>query len=142
MLVALLSTFALLLSSGILAQRPDTASLCDYYAIQLTGSNTSASQFTLIQNIVALAFAGGSGQPNISSSLTGIFNPGTVRNINTGVTIPIDLGSWFNGTRAISNVNGGPAIVDWLDDGAKTPLLNYLNGVTPNITLHNTTNEL
>jgi hypothetical protein len=141
MLAALFSYVLLLFSPGVLAQRPSNATLCDYYTIQLLGVNTTASQFTLIQNIISLAFAGGSGVPNASSEITGIFNPGTVINPNTGTTIPVDLLPWFNGSIDSTNVNDAPATVNWLDGGGKTPLLNYLTGAAPNISLVNTTNE-
>lgn len=124
----------------LLAQRPSNASLCDYYALQLYGSNTSTTQFNLVQNILALAFAGGSGLSNVSSSLTGIFNPGSIE-LNDGSNLNVDLRSWFNGSLDSTNVNGQPAAVNWLNGGGKEPLTAYLTGATEGIVIGNTTNE-
>jgi hypothetical protein len=129
-----------LLGREVLTQRPSNASLCDYYAINLYGANTTSTQFQLIQNILALAFAGGNGLANVSSSLTGIFNPGTVVN-PSGITIPVDLQPWFNGSIDSTNLNNQPAAINWLDGGGKTPLLAYLNAQTTSIVMSNTTNE-
>ncbi len=120
---------------GVLAQRPSNTSLCDYYAIQRYGANTTTTQFNLVQGIVALAFAGSSGVPNASASITGIFNPGTYNGVN------VDLGSWFNGSIDSTNVNGRPTAIDWLNGGGKAPLQAYLNGQTSTIVIGNTTNE-
>lgn len=133
---------AALLGRGVLAQRPSNASLCDYYAISLYGSNTTATQFQLVQSILALAFAGagGSGLTNVSSDLTGIFNPGTVVN-PSGVKIGVDLQPWFNGSIDSTNLNNQPVAINWFDAGGKTPLTAFLSGQTPNIVMPNSTNE-
>jgi hypothetical protein len=83
-----------LLAAGqvALGQRPSNASICDYYAQQLYGKNTTDTQFQLMQNIVALAFGGGSGLSNASNASTGILNPG----VSSG--IPVNLISWFDGS--------------------------------------------
>ncbi|KUJ18985.1 uncharacterized protein LY89DRAFT_581946 [Mollisia scopiformis] len=130
-----------LLLVPVLAQRPSNASLCDYYAIQLFGANTTSSQFSLVQNIVALAFAGGSGVANASSALTGNFNPGSFLNPVTSQDINVDLRPWFNGSIDSTNVNGDPSTVNWLDGGGQAPLTAYLSGKTSSIVLGNTTNE-
>lgn len=137
--------FGLLLVASLLgrqawAQRPSNASLCDYYATSLYGANTTDNQFRLIQSILALAFAGGSGLANVSTELTGIFNPGTVVNPN-GTTIPVDLQPWFNGSIDSTNLNNLPVGVNWLDAGGKAPLQAFLNGQTSSIVMSNTTNE-
>ncbi len=131
---------ASLLGRQALAQRPSNASLCDYYATSLYGANTTDTQFTLIQSILALAFAGGSGLANVSTDLTGIFNPGSVVN-PSGITIPVDLQPWFNGSIDSTNLNDQPIGINWLDGGGKAPLQAFLTGQTSSIVMSNTTNE-
>lgn len=99
------------------------------------GENTTTSQFNLMQNIIALAFAGGAGDPNVSTEITGIFNPG----VYDGT--PVDLSPWFNGTKASTNLNNVAAKVNWLDSGGKQPLFDYISGNSPAITFANGTNE-
>ena len=118
-----------------LAQRPSNASICDYYAETLYGTNSSATQFQLIQSIVALAFSGGSNLTNVSSDITGILNPGTFQGLG------VDLQPWFNGAIDSTNLNNQPVGIDWLDDGGLNPLYDYLNGSTSNVVLTNTSNQ-
>ena len=119
-----------------LAQRPSTASTCDYYAQSLYGVNNSQTQYQLVQHIVALAFAGApSGNTNISSDITGILNPGTFQGS------PVDLAPWFNGAIDSTNLNDQAVGINWLDDGGLSPLHSYINGSTSNIMLTNTTNQ-
>ena len=118
------------------AQRPSTASTCDYYAQSLYGANNSQTQYQLVQHIVALAFAGApSGNTNISSDITGILNPGTFQDL------PVDLAPWFNGAIDSTNLNDQAVGINWLDDGGLSPLHSYINGSTSNIVLTNTTNQ-
>jgi hypothetical protein len=70
------SLLALAVASVALAQRPENASICDYYAVKTYGSNSSDTQFRLMQHIVALAFGGGSGLTGASDESTGILNHG------------------------------------------------------------------
>jgi hypothetical protein len=116
-------------------QRPNGETLCDYYAVLLYSAYSSVTQFYLIQEIVTLAFIGGSSLPNASQSLTGILNPGTY--LNTSV----DLGGFFNASLLSSNVNNEPAAVNWLDGGGTQPLVDFVSGKTANLTLADTTNE-
>lgn len=125
----------ILILGTISAQRPSNASICDYYAITLYGANTSETQWHLMQGIVALAFGGGANLPNVSSDITGIFNPGNYNGLN------VDLQPWFNGSIDSTNLNNQPVGVDWLDGGGIQPLHSFLNGSTPNVTIANTTNE-
>lgn len=62
----------------ILAQRPSTISICDYYTQVGYGSATEENQFKLMQGIVALAFAGPKfiSSKKVPKELTGILNPG------------------------------------------------------------------
>ena len=129
----LLVTF---LFGSSLAQRPSTASTCDYYAQSLYGANNSQTQYQLVQHIVALAFGGApSGNTNISSDITGILNPGTFQDL------PVDLAPWFNGAIDSTNLNDQAVGINWLDDGGLSPLHSYINGSTSNIVLTNTTNQ-
>ena len=130
---------ALLLLPAI-AQRADNETLCDYYAIQRYGSNTTTNQFKLLQGIFALAFAGGSVLLNASDELTGIFNPGTFGGV------PVTLLPWFNGTRATTNLNNMPVAINWLDGGGETVQTKdvftlFLTGQTSSIQFSNQTNE-
>ena len=88
-----------------------------------------------MQGIVALAFAGGANLPNVSSNLTGILNPGTFQGNH------VDLQPWFNGSIDSTNLNNQPVGIDWLDGGGVQPLHDFLSGVTPNVTIGNSTNE-
>lgn len=125
----------LLLFGAGLAQRPSTASTCDYYAMTLYGANTTDTQFHLIESILALAFAGGANLPNVSSDITGIFNPGSFQGT------PVDLQPWFNGSKDSTNLNNQAVGINWLDGGAEQPLFSYLTGATQDIIIGNTTNE-
>ena len=119
-----------------LAQRPSTASTCDYYSQSLYGANNSQTQSQLVQHIVALAFAGApSGTTNISSDITGILNTGTFQDS------PVDLAPWFNGAIDSTNLNDQAVGINWLDDGGLSPLHSYINGSTSNVMLTNTTNQ-
>lgn len=117
------------------AQRPENASICDYYAGARYGTSTNDTQAKLIKNIVSLAFGGPYSLPNVSSDLTGILNPGSFDNQG------INLRSWLDGEKDSTNLNGAAVGIDWLDGGAGQPLGDYLTGVTPDVVLSNTTNE-
>ncbi|KAH8802513.1 hypothetical protein F5884DRAFT_473714 [Xylogone sp. PMI_703] len=120
---------------GSLAQRPSNSSICDYYATTLYGTNTSTTQFRLMQNIVALAFGGGTHLPGASNDSTGILNPGTFEGLR------VNLRSWFDGSKATTNLNNQPVGINWLDGGAQAPLMSFLDGDTDNVVIANTTNE-
>ena len=130
----MLLVLALLFGLSV-AQRPSNASICDYYAQSLYGTNSSETQFNLIQDVVALAFGGHFNLTNVSTDITGILNPGTFQNLS------VDLQPWFNGSIDSTNLNNQPVGIDWLDDGGLSPLYAYLSGATPNVVLTNTTNQ-
>jgi len=109
---------ALLLLPAI-AQRAANETLCDYYAIQRYGSNTTTNQFKLLQGIFALAFAGGSVLLNASDELTGIFNAGTFGGV------PVTLLPWFDGTLESTNINNAPAAINWLNGGRQRMYSRY-----------------
>lgn len=125
------------LFATILAQRPSSVSICDYYTKVIYGSASAENQLQLIQSIVALAFAGpksilGNKAP---AELTGILNLG----VHDGHDV--DLMPFFNGTIASTNLNNQPVGINWLDGGGITPLSNYLSGKTKSVVLTNSTNE-
>ena len=124
-----------ILFGASLAQRPSNASICDYYAGSLYGTNSSATQFQLIQSIVALAFSGGSNLTNVSSDITGILNPGTFQGLG------VDLQPWFNGAIDSTNLNDQPVGIDWLDDGGLNPMYDSLRGSTSDVVLTTTSNH-
>lgn len=130
----MLVLFVLLIGLSF-AQRPDSSSLCDYYAGNLYGEKTDVTQARLIQNIVSLAFAGPSNAQNAGSELTGILNPGNFEGQY------IDLQSWFNGSKDSTNLNNAPVGINWLDGGGTKPLLDFLDGITQTVAIPNSTNQ-
>ncbi|KAH7368927.1 hypothetical protein B0T11DRAFT_277864 [Plectosphaerella cucumerina] len=130
-----LALATILLSTPSTAQRPDDASVCDYYAEERYGANDTESQHKLVKHIVTLAFEGGTALDNTSSTLTGILQPGRFDDKD------VDLRSWFNGSRASTNVNNAPIGINWLDGGGTEPLSAFLTGSTDDVVLGNTTNQ-
>ena len=118
-----------------LAQRPSNSSLCDYYAGDLYGQSTEATQAKLIKSIVSLAFAGPANMPDVRPEVTGILNPGKFNGQY------IDLQGWFNGSKDSTNLNNAPVGIDWLDGGGRQPLSDFLTGKTQNVVISNSTNE-
>jgi hypothetical protein len=117
------------------AQRPASTTPCDYYAQLRYGSNTNITQFRLTQDIVTMAFGGPFDiTTNVSSDLTGIWNPGNFEGLN------VYLRPWFDGTRETSNFNNAPVAINWLDGGLK-PLQDYLDGKTLDVQLNATSNQ-
>jgi hypothetical protein len=125
MLFAVILLLLLGVSSG---QRPQNATICDYYAVVNYGSNSTATQLKLMQSILALAFGGAGPLSNVNSSITGIFNPGNF------IGTPVDLQPWFNGVKDSTNLNNQAVGIDWLDGGGTDPLHAFLAGTTPNLT--------
>lgn len=130
----LLTCFSSLFRFG-LSQRPTSASVCDYYAQAQYGTNSSDTQLKWIQNVVCLAFEGGSTLNNVSSDLTGILRPGKFNNID------IDLLQYFNGSTKSTNVNNAAIGVNWLDDGGATPLAAFLSGKSQALSLDEEKNQ-
>ncbi|KAH8590740.1 hypothetical protein B0O99DRAFT_300270 [Bisporella sp. PMI_857] len=118
-----------------LAQRPDNATVCDYYALARYGESNNVTQAKLIENIVALAYGGPFNLPNVNPELTGIINPGFFDNET------VNLKPWFDGTLASSNFNDGPTAINWLDGGGSKPFSDFLTGGTPTVIMKNTTNQ-
>ena len=130
----MLLVLALLFGLGA-AQRPQNASLCDYYAQLNYGKNTTDTQFQLVQSIVALAFGGSFNLSNVSNEITGILNPGTFNDLS------VDLRQWFNGSIASTNLNNQAIGINWLDSGRLDPLQKYLSGTCIDCHLVKTSNE-
>jgi hypothetical protein len=124
-----------LLSRSSFAQRPNNATACDFYAQARYGANNSATQLKFIQNVVCLAFEGGTKLNNVSSEITGILRPGKFNGIN------IDLQQYFNGSRASTNVNNAPIGINWLDQGGTTPLAAFLAGESQTLALADSSNQ-
>jgi hypothetical protein len=124
-----------LLLFGVSSAQRGNASICDYYAISNYGANSTATQYKLIQSILGLAFAGAGTLPNVSSNITGIFNPGSFEGT------PVDLRPWFNASKDSTNLNDQAVAINWLDGGGTTPIYAFLTGATGNITFPNGTNE-
>ena len=118
-----------------MAQRPNGASLCDYYAEARYGSNSSTTQLQLIEGIVAMAFGGNKATKNASSSLTGILNPGAFNDLT------VNLHPYFDGTLSSTNLNNQPVGINWLDGGGLDPLYSYLNGSASSVSFENNTNQ-
>lgn len=123
------------LGNLVAGQRPEDWKSCDYYALRRYGKNDTETEYQLIQSIVTLAFAGGSRLDNASNALTGILNPGRYKNN------PINLRSWFDGSKASSNFHGRPAAMNWLDGGGIEPLHDFLTGESGNVTINSDTNQ-
>jgi len=130
----LITYLALLFGSGF-AQRPSSASVCDYYAQARFGANSSETQLKFIQNVVVLAFEGGSRLNNVSSEITGILRPGKFNGAD------ISLLQYFNGSRASTNVNNAPIGINWMDQGGTTPLAAFLAGDTQKLGLAEGSNQ-
>lgn len=81
-----------------------------------------------------MAFGGGAGLPN-TSDITGVFNPGFFQGTN------MDLRSYFDGSKASSNLNNVAVGINWLDGGGSQPLNNFLTTNANQIVLTNTTNQ-
>jgi len=131
----MLFAVVLLLLGVSSAQRPSNATICDYYAIENYGANTTATQYRLMQSILALAFGGAGPLPNVASTITGIFNPGSFDGT------PVDLQPWFNGSKESTNLNDQAVGINWLDGGGTAPLFSFLKGETQNLTFPNGTKE-
>jgi hypothetical protein len=126
---------ALFIDHGV-AQRPSSATVCDYYAQTRFGANSSATQLRFMQNVVCLAFEGGSSLNNVSSDLTGILRRGKFLGND------IDLLPYFNGSKASTNVNNAPIGINWMDQGGTVPLASFLaGGDSQTLVLANTSNQ-
>ncbi|RAR13447.1 hypothetical protein DDE83_003178 [Stemphylium lycopersici] len=124
-----------ILSAPGYAQRPFEASVCDHYAQKLYGANNSNTQLRFVQNVVSLAFEGGSSLDNVSSEATGILRPGTFKDMD------VDLLGYFNGSKSSTNVNNAPIGINWLDQGGTDPLATFLAGNAEGLDLEEGSNQ-
>ena len=136
----MLSLSAIVLCFGLAfaqttTQRPSNATICDFYALQRYGENTTASQGKLMQSVVSLAFAGRGKLPGVNREITGILNRGTFDNE------PVFLLPWFNGSIDSTNLNNQAVGIDWLDAGGTEPLYAFLNGSVDSVEIEEKTNQ-
>lgn len=125
----------LLLFGASLAQSPRNINLCDRYAQQKYGSSSKENQFRMVPDIVSLAFIGNASGLNGTADIPGIFTPGVQE------SQPIDLMPWFDGTKNTTNIKNQGTAVNWLDDGGKQPLYDYLHNKTSSVKLKNSTKQ-
>ncbi|KFY28043.1 hypothetical protein V493_03126, partial [Pseudogymnoascus sp. VKM F-4281 (FW-2241)] len=93
----------------------------------------------MMQGIVALAFGGPTADSikadSVPDGLTGILNPG----VHDGV--PVNLLPFFNGSIASTNLNNLAVGINWLDDGGKKPLVDFMSNKTDTVVLSPASNE-
>lgn len=111
-------TLALLAAAGsVLAQRPDSTSICDYYTKALLDENNSTNQYTLLTLLVNTAVIGNYTKPNIGIVVSGILAPGKYNDTE------VNLLPYFNGALKSSNRGGDAGVaINFLDDGGAVPL--------------------
>jgi hypothetical protein len=100
------------------AQRPANTSICDFYASNLLGSNTAASQYLLIRIMVNSFVIGNYTTPNIGIPCAGFAAPGVFEGHDV-VLLPYFTGA-FNSTN--EGGDSGVAGVLFLDDGGAAAL--------------------
>jgi hypothetical protein len=121
----LLSVAALLLtqSSSITAQRPNTTSICDYYAEHTVGSNTAENQRLLMALVLHTALLGA--YSNYSTTqVSDQIGALTATTYQGGY---VDLNGYFNGGFASANQGGDEGVaVNFFDDGGLDATRNNL----------------
>lgn len=112
-------TLVLLASAGsILAQRPDSTSICDYYTKALLDENNSTNQYTLLTLLVNTAVIGNYTKPNVGIMVPGILAPGKYNDTE------VNLLPYFDGALKSSNRGGDVGVaINFLDDGGAVPLM-------------------
>jgi hypothetical protein len=120
------------------AQRPENASICDYYTTALLKENTADNQATLLTLVVNTVVIGNCTSPCscVSSPLLTI-NSRTDTEPNVGIKVPgilapgqyngadVNLLPYFTGDLASTNRGGDKGVsVNFLDDGGAEPLKN------------------
>jgi hypothetical protein len=120
LLFSLLSLF-LFIPFSVLAQRPNTTSICDYYTTALLHINNASTQYLLMALLVNTALIGNYTAFNSEVSVMGILNAGTYNGEQ------IDLLPYFDGSLKSTNPGGdGKSLqgeaVNFLDDGGAEPL--------------------
>jgi len=103
---------------GVVAQRPNGTSICDYYTTALLKNNTAANQMTLLTLVVNTAVIGNYTTPNVGITVPGILAPGTFNGT------AVNLLPYFDGALLSSNGGGGVGISkNFLDGGGAAPLM-------------------
>jgi hypothetical protein len=101
---------------SVMAQRPSSVSICDYYTTALLKQNTPANQYTLLTLLVNTVVIGNYTQPNVGVALPGILAPATY-NGESVMLLP-----YFNGCFKSTNTNNMPSYVNFLDGGGAAAL--------------------
>jgi len=109
--------FSTILAGLVGAAAAQNMSICDKYTTALLTTNNATNQLTVLTLIVNTALIGNYSKINNQNiSVTGILNPGTYNGT------AVNLLPYFNGDLKSSN-RGGPASVNFLDDGGAAPLM-------------------
>ncbi|TKA43177.1 hypothetical protein B0A54_06126 [Friedmanniomyces endolithicus] len=107
-----------LAATQVLAQRPLTESICDYYTTALLKDNNSTNQETIVTLVVNTAVIG-----NFTPNKFNITVPGILAANQTYNGTAVNLAQYFDGTLASSNRGGSAGVaVNFLDDGGAEPL--------------------
>lgn len=107
----------LLSLSACIAQRPSSASICDYYTPRILGEDNAQSQLLLVTLLVNTFVIGNYTTPNTGVSVHGFAAPG----IYNGTSIA--LLPYFTGAYNSTNEGGSTGVRKlFLDDGGAIPL--------------------
>ncbi|KAB5524006.1 hypothetical protein GE09DRAFT_486586 [Coniochaeta sp. 2T2.1] len=110
-------TTILAVASGVVAQRPENVTICDYYTTALLVNNTAENQYTLLTLLVNTVVIGNYTMPNVGVAVPGILAPGTVEGED------VNLAPYFTGGLASTNRGGNTGrSVNFLDGGGAEPL--------------------
>jgi hypothetical protein len=104
----------------VMAQRPSSVSICDYYTTALLKKDTPANQYTLLTLLVNTVVIGNYTQPNVGVALPGILAPATYNGE------AVNLLPYFNGCPKSTNTNNRPSYVNFLDGGGGAALMQNL----------------
>lgn len=125
------SITALLLVAVAQAQRPNTTSICDYYANKVAGNNTAATQYLLMTLILNTAFLGNYSTYSSGVAVNGVATAGEYKGT------PVNDLPFFDAGYASANDFKTPHGVakSFLDDGGPVPLSKNLpsNGNTSSL---------
>ena len=106
-----------LAATGVLAQRPSTVSICDYYSNALLNASNATTQYTLLTLLVNTAVIGNYTTPN-KLAVPGILAKDAKYNGTT-----VNLLPYFSGDLLSSNRGGTKGVgINFLDGGGATPL--------------------
>jgi len=104
--------------SGVVAQRPNGTSICDYYTTALLKNNTAKNQMTLLTLVVNTAVIGNYTKPNVGITVPGILAKGNFNGTD------VNLLPYFDGDLLSSNGGGAVGVsMNFLDGGGAAPLM-------------------